>query len=80
MENYKELLEKAKKDLEVTREQKIKVQAKIDQLVTDLDLDPNVPLEDQLKTLKENLEKQQKEYTDKLNDLVNKLKEVEHES
>ena len=77
MSNYNELYKKAQKDLESFRVQKGQVKAKIDELVEELDLDPEQDLMEQVSALKKDLEARQSESVKELNELVSKLKEFE---
>lgn len=77
MSNYNELYKKAQKDLESVRVQKGQVKAKIDELVEELDLDPEQDLMEQVSALKKDLEARQTKSVKELNELVSKLKEFE---
>lgn len=77
MSNYTELFNKAQKDLENVKAQKVQVKTKMEQLIEELDLDKSQPLEPQLEELKKTLELKKNEYTAKLDELSKKLKELE---
>lgn len=75
--DYNELYKKAQKDLENVRVQKAQIEVKIEELVQELDLDKTKSIEEQVKTLKEDLETKRKFMVEELEGLANKLKELE---
>ena len=75
--DYKELYNKAQKDLENIRVQKAQVQGKINILVDQLDLDKDQPLAEQVEAFKKDLESKQQEMAKELDKLALKLKEYE---
>lgn len=77
--DYKELYEKAKKDLERVKLQKEQTQEKIKSLITQLDLDENQPLDEQIDKLKQDLEVRQKELTSKLDSLAAEINKFSDE-
>ena len=75
--DYTELYKKAQKDLENVRLQKAQIEVKIEELIQDLDLDKTKSVEEQVKTLKEDLEAKRKAMVEELEELANKLKKWE---
>lgn len=75
--DYNELYKKAQKDLENVRVQKAQIEVKIEELVQELDLDKTKSIEEQVSALKENLEVKRKAMVEELEELANKLKELE---
>lgn len=79
MENYQEIQEKSKKELEELRQQKAVLSSQIEASAKELGMDLDKPLEPQIEELKANLQKDYDEATTELNKLLQQLEEFKAE-
>lgn len=79
MENYQEIQERSKRELEELRQQKAVLKSQIESSAKELGLDMEKPLESQIEELKTKLQKDYDVATTELNKLLQQLEEFKAE-
>lgn len=79
MENYQEIQERSKRELEELRQQKAVLKSQIESSAKELGLDMEKPLEPQIEELKTKLQKDYDVATTELNKLLQQLEEFKAE-